>query len=144
MFDSGTVQVRSAIVFKVGTRLYGLEQRGTATLLPWLQRFSGASAAPGLPPWCLGLLNVRGTVQMAVDLAGLLGTGQPEVTAESRLIFIEHGPAQLGLLVDAEIGVRNVRCQDAPGRVVAGQFAARVGELDAQQVTVLDGAALIR
>lgn len=141
---SDRVQQRQflAIVFLLRGRLHALEQRGTATLLPWLQRYAPPSSAPGLPDWCWGLLNVRGAVQMIVDLGNLMGFGPSTITEHSRLIFIEHGAAQLGLVVDREIGVRTLRPGDAAhdARV---SFAASGAFLEDRPVLVLDGAAII-
>jgi purine-binding chemotaxis protein CheW len=144
MLESATGRAFPAIAFAVRGRLYGLEQRGTADLLPWLQRFTAASAVPGLPDWFVGLLNVRGTVQMVVDLGHLLGHGRSDAGDSSRLIFIEHGTAQLGLLVDKEIGVRYLRPDDAPEHALGGPFAVGCAQLENHPVTVLDGAAIIR
>jgi chemotaxis signal transduction protein len=144
MADSVNGRVFAALVFSVRERLYAFEQRGQATLLPWLQRYRPAGAAPGLPEWCLGLLNVRGTVQMVVDLGRLLKEGRSDITAGSRLIFIEHGAAQLGLLVDGEIGVRYLRPGESPDFQASPLFANGRAWLDTQDVIVLDGAAIIR
>jgi chemotaxis signal transduction protein len=144
MIDKTTDQTFTAITFAIRSGLYAFEQRGTATLLPWLQRYTAVSPAPGLPPWCLGLLNVRGTVQMAADLGDLLGFGPSEITGSSRLIFIEQGPAQLGLLVDSEIGVRYLQLHAVPMDALSVPFAVKVGVLDTRPVTVLDGSAVLR
>lgn len=132
-----------AIIFHLRGRLYALEQRGTATLLPWLQRYAPPSGIPGVPEWCRGLLNVRGAVQMVVDLGGLMGFGAAEITEQNRLIFIEHGLAQVGLIVDREIGVRTLRQGDAAFDQSV-PFAADGAFLDERPVLVLDGAAIIR
>ncbi|MDB5058258.1 MAG: Chemotaxis protein [Chloroflexi bacterium] len=144
MYDNTDAQGFPAIAFGVRSRLYAFQQRGTATLLPWLQRYAGASPAPSLPQWCLGLLNVRGTVQMAVDLGNLLGHGPSDTTESSRLIFIEHGLAQLGLLVDSEIGVRTLMPNNLPEDAFGGPFATSSAMLESHPVTVLDGSAIIR
>jgi len=142
MLEGSSGRVFPAIAFVLRGRLYALEQRSTANLLPWLQRFSQPSGAPGLPEWCLGLLNVRGSVQMVVDLGQLLGYGPADAGESTRLIFIEHGLAQIGLLVDSEIGVRYLRPSERPEHEedLFGSFSAL---LENQAVTVLDGAAII-
>jgi chemotaxis signal transduction protein len=144
MTDSGNGRSFAALVFAVRGRLYAFEQRGQATLLPWLQRYRAAGAAPGLPEWCLGLLNVRGTVQMVADLGYLLQEGHSTVAAGSRLIFIEYGAARIGLLVDEEIGVRYLKPGEAFDLQAAPAFATGAAWLEAQAVTVLDGAAIIQ
>jgi chemotaxis signal transduction protein len=131
-----------ALVFGVRGNLYALEQHGTAALLPWLQRYTPVSPVPGLPPWCMGLLNVRGTVQMVVDLGQILGFATCELTENSRLIFIERS-AILGLLVDVEIGVRYLRAGETPADAPSMLLSSGSALLDDQVVTVLDGASLI-
>lgn len=133
-----------AITFTVRGRFYALEQLGTANLLPWLQRYVVPSAAPGVPEWCLGLLNVRGTVQLLADLGHLLGYGLSEPSENTRLIFIEQGSAHLGLLVDTEIGVRYLRPSTEENSAEAGPFTSYPALLENRPVTVLDGAAIIR
>jgi chemotaxis signal transduction protein len=144
MTDSGNGRSFAALVFAMRGRLYAFEQHGQATLLPWLQRYRAASSAPGLPDWCLGLLNVRGTVQMIVDLGYLLQEGHSNVAAGSRLIFIEYGAARLGLLVDEEVGVRYLRPAEPLDLQASPAFANGAAWLEAQAVTVLDGAAIIQ
>jgi len=133
-----------AITFALRDGLYALEQRGAATLLPWLQRYVAPSEAPGLPGWCLGLINVRGTVQMVADIGHLLGLGPSEVSDETRLIFIEQHAAQLGLLVDREIGVRMLRLSELPPDADPTGFVSCAALLEDRQVLVLDGARIIR
>ena len=130
------------LTFAVRDRMCALEQHGSAHLLPWLQRYTPPSSAPGLPDWCLGVLNVRGTVQLVVDLAYMLGFGPTEPDGQARLIFVEHGSAQVGLLVDREIGVRSVVSLDQPPEEPL-PFQHGVGLLDGQPLALLDGAALI-
>ena len=144
MTDTAADQAAPAVIFTLRTRLFALEQHGTATLLPWLQRYTAASPIPGLPSWSLGLLNVRGTVQMAVDLGCLLGFEQSAPSPESRLIFVELGPIQLGLLVDSEIGVRYLQAADEPPSEQNIPFVSRAASLDGRPLLVLDGAAVIR
>jgi chemotaxis signal transduction protein len=132
-----------ALVFGVRGSLYAFEQHGAATLLPWLQRYTPVSPVPGLPSWCLGLLNVRGTVQLVVDLAQMLGFAPCELTESSRLIFIECDSAILGLLVDTEIGVRYLRAGDMLADATPMLFSPGTGMLEDQVVIVLDGALLI-
>jgi len=132
-----------ALVFVIRDELYALEQDGAVTLLPWLQRYQRPSAVPSLHEWCLGLLNVRGTIQMLVDLGCLLGLGASETGGQSRLIFIEHNSVRLGLAVDREIGIRTLRYADLPGTVTT-PFVTTGAQLGDGSVYVLDGGALLR
>ena len=49
MTDKVAGETVPAVVFSLRSRLFAFEQHGTATLLPWLQRFVGTSPVPGLP-----------------------------------------------------------------------------------------------
>ena len=131
-----------AIVFVLHDELYAFEQFGTATLLPWLQRYAQPSLVPSLPEWCLGVLNVRGTVQLVVDLGCLAGFGRSEIGDQARLIFLEHGTTQLGLVVDREIGMRTLRYADVPahGEIPFVSSGAQLGD---GPVFVLDGSAIL-
>ena len=144
MLDHTPSRVFPAIVFGVRARLYAFEQHGSATLLPWLQRYAAPSPMPGLPAWCLGLLNVHGTVQMVADLGLLLGYEHIDPSENSRLIFIERGTSQLGLLADLEVGFRYLRPSETAEIGLGRRFAASTALLENRLVTVLDGAAIIR
>lgn len=144
MYERMRVRQFLAVAIALGDTLYALEQRGAASLLPWLQRYAPPSSAPGMPEWYLGLLNVRGTVQMVVDLRRILGDGPSDPVETSRLVFIEHGTAQLGLLVDREIGVRTLTVTDEPIPLEGNGFISFVAALDSARVLVLDGAKIVR
>jgi len=81
---------------------------------------------------------------MVIDLAHVLGYGRTDTTDHCRLIFIEHGGAQLGLVVDSEIGVRYLHPNTMQEDTVEEVFATATALLDNRVVILLDGVAIIR
>ncbi len=65
---------------------------------------------PGLPPWIVGIVAVRGEILCAVDLATWLGihqAGRPDFLA------VVDGPqGAAGLLVDGVLGLREIYADD--------------------------------
>jgi CheW-like domain len=133
-------QARSALIVGLRGDLYALCQAGNAVLLPWLQRYRPPSSLPAVPPWIAGLVNVRGTAQVIVDLGLCLGLGPCQPTPLARLIFVERGTHQVGFVVDEEIGMRYVMPIGdwTEGDVITGEAA-----LDGRRARVINGDVLI-
>jgi chemotaxis signal transduction protein len=66
-------------------------------------RLRGATRVPGAPAWVVGLLNVRGAVIAAGDLALLAGAA----AAAGPVVLVEADGRRAGLRVDAVIGVQS-------------------------------------
>lgn len=60
---------------------------------------------PGTPAWILGVVNVRGEIESVLDLRAVLGLGQTEVGAQSRLLIAQEGELRSGLLVGPVIDI---------------------------------------
>ena len=86
---------------------------------------------PGSKPWLIGIANVRGNLLTIVDLQAYLG-GNPIVAGKSsRVLVIQRGSFQAGLLVPGVIGMRefdfehrlpNARLEGAVGAYVYEAF----------------------
>ena len=56
----------------------------------------------------LGVVSVRGAVVTLVDMGQLIGVQKTEWPRTARVLIIDHGEEQLGLLVDAVTQVRRI------------------------------------
>jgi purine-binding chemotaxis protein CheW len=96
---------------------------------------------PGVPPWVLGLTNVRGTVVGVVDLAWFLGRGRLDARG-GRLVVCYAGPRTVALAVaDARRIVDYAPLDLAPvsgvtGRI--GRYVRSVVPVDGALVPLLD------
>jgi chemotaxis signal transduction protein len=131
---------RSALVIGLRGDLYAFGQSGEAILLPWLQRYRRPCPLPAMPDWVAGLVSVRGTAQVIVDLGLYLDLGPCTPAPGARLIFLEWGEHQIGFVVDDEVGVRYVTPLGAwqTDELIAGEAT-----LDGRRVRIINGEILI-
>lgn len=130
-----------ALVFSLRTHTYCLLQDGSATLLPWLQRYTTVSPVPGTPAWMLGVFGVHGTIQPIVDIGLFMGHGAGARDNGARLVFIERGELCVGLLVDGAAGIRYLdRVEQG---AVDEPFLLGTATLGGKPIRILDGGGLI-
>jgi chemotaxis signal transduction protein len=136
----GAALAQSALVIGLRGDLYAFAQSGEAILLPWLQRYRQPSPLPAVPEWVAGLVAVRGTAQVVIDLGLFLNLGPCAPTHVARLVFLEWREHQLGLVVDEEVGVRYIMPLGTwnSDEVIAGEAT-----LDGRRIRVINGEILI-
>jgi purine-binding chemotaxis protein CheW len=96
---------------------------------------------PGTPLFVLGIINVRGEILSVIDLKQffeLPGTG---ITDLNRVIILESGGMEFGILVDEILGVRSVSLKDIQPSLpsltgVRDEYLKGVTE---DRVVILDG-----
>ncbi len=89
-------ETRQFVVFRESSEWYALEVikvRGITKIdkITWL---------PSAPGYIAGIVNLRGNILSVTDLKSIFGLAPVELTEKSRLIVIESGLLETGLLVD--------------------------------------------
>jgi purine-binding chemotaxis protein CheW len=120
----------SYVVVRLGESRFALPMDAVSEV----GRLPGFTRVPGTPPWCAGVANWRGRILGVLDLRPLLdlpaedsGRGR-----EARLVVLQDGSAQVGVLADRVDGVLNVDDEDMEQPMVA---------LGAEAVSLLRGQA---
>ncbi|WP_437752410.1 chemotaxis protein CheW [Sorangium sp. So ce1389] len=85
----------------VGAHRYGIPVDSLREIVP----LPDVTSLPGLPPWLLGIANVRGELLGVVDLATVLGA---TVERASAMAIVAGAGGPLGLAVQSVIGFREV------------------------------------
>jgi chemotaxis signal transduction protein len=88
------------LLFEVGDHLFAVEAVEVRRVI----EPGEVTPVPGAVPGVLGLMNLRGRLVIAGDLATLLGLASKE-TAGSTLVLFENRERQLALRVDRVVGV---------------------------------------
>lgn len=91
----------SLTVMKVGGEQYAISTVAVREVVP-VQRIT---RVPGTAPSLVGVTNVRGRVVPVVDLRRRLGFPPAALGKLSRMVLVEHGGEEAGLLVDEMEGV---------------------------------------
>ena len=105
------------------------------------------SRVPLTPAFIRGVINLRGRVIPALDLAARLERGRVELTKRSCIVVVEVGsgeePQTLGMLVDEvnevlEIGPENIQPAPEFGADIRTDFIDRMGKIDERVIVILD------
>jgi len=61
---------------------------------------------PCTPPFLLGVINVRGQILSVMDLKKFFDLPEKGLTDLNKVILVQSGPMQLGILADVVLGIR--------------------------------------
>lgn len=98
-----------AIGFRIGEREFvcGIDEISEILLTP-----PPVTGIPGARSWLLGVANVRGTLLAMVDLKQFLFGQRTQITGQVRVLVIKQSGGNVGVLVDALLGYRNLTDAD--------------------------------
>ena len=90
--------VREFICFRLGTEWYGLPVHAVREVV----LYTGLTPLPSLPPFILGIFNLRGNIVSITDLRPVLGLPASPITVskDSRLIVVETDKMETALYVN--------------------------------------------
>lgn len=92
------------VEFLLAKERYGIESRFIREVSP-LKDFT---PLPGVPPFVLGLVNVRGRILSVVDIKKFFDMPRQGISDLNQVIIINNEKMEFGILADAILGVRNV------------------------------------
>lgn len=84
------------VVFRISAEWYGIE----ITKVKEVIKAEDITYLPSSPEYVAGIVNLRGNILSVTDLKKIFGLPQEELTGKSRLVVIESGVLETGLLVD--------------------------------------------
>ncbi len=91
------------VEFILSNEAYGLELKHIREIYP----LKNLAVLPGLPPFILGIINVRGTIVSVVDLKKFFDLAEPETGRQRYVIILAGEEIVFGVLADQIIGVKN-------------------------------------
>jgi len=97
-------QTIEVLVFALGEERYavGSETVREVCLLKQITR------VPCVPPFVLGIINLRGKIFSVIDLKRLFGLPQRETSDQSKVIIIGFNDMDVGIQVDDVTGVKQI------------------------------------
>ncbi len=130
-----------AVEFELGGEHYALPlaQVQTVCLLKEL------TPVPCCPPFVLGIMNLRGEIRTVIDLKKFFDLPDQGITELNKIIIIEQGDMQLGILADAICGVRRIRLRDLDTALptLTGVRADYLRGVTSDRLVVLDAAKIL-
>lgn len=127
------------VTFMLDDILYGIDILKIHGIL----RMPEITRLPNTPSYIKGVINLRGNVIPVVDARDKFGFPKGEITDLTRIIVIEDGEKQVGLLVDNVYQVIRIpkTSIDTPSDLIEGvseEFLRGVGRLDDRLIIVLN------
>src|SRR5262249_50027980 len=84
--------------------VYGFEGRYVREILV----VPDITFVPSVPPFVLGVINLRGDVESVFDVRQVLGLPESPITRASRIVLAKVGDVSSGILVDSVEEVSNI------------------------------------
>ncbi len=96
------------VEFLVATERYGIESHHVREVYP----VRDLTALPCVPPYVLGVINMRGRIVSVIDVKKLFELPDKGLTDLNKAIIVRLGEMELGILADAVVGMRRIAMQD--------------------------------
>jgi len=122
--------------FRLATETYAL----ASAFVREVQPLKDFTPLPGVPPFVLGLINVRGQILSVVDLKKFFSLPGKSLNELDKVIIIRNDGMEFGILADAVLGTRLIpqaTLQEAPP-TVTGIGAEYLKGVTKEGVIVLD------
>ena len=97
-------ETRQFVIFRISSEWYGLEILKVRSIT----KIEKITYLPSAPSYIAGIVNSRGNILSVTDLKKIFGLPDEGLTNESRLVVIEQGNLETGLLVDEVACVADV------------------------------------
>ena len=100
---------------------------------------------PGIPPFILGIISLRGSIISIVDLRTLLGLPPKGLTDYNRIIVLHGGTMTFGVLADAIVMTRTIKMNEIsrPPPTVSGLGASYLVGILPGPLIVIDAHAML-
>jgi purine-binding chemotaxis protein CheW len=125
----------ATLTFRLGGSSYSLPAGAVREVQP----FGLCTPLPAVPPFVLGLVNVRGRLITAIDLRPLMGLPAAAPAPSALLLIAAVGGNEIGLLTDGVVAVSGQASELSPApSATAGRGVAWVRGVDADLSLHLD------
>ena len=126
------------VVFRLDRDRFALPLSAIREVVVTPERFS---LVPRAPPSVRGIMNLRGRVVTVVELGSLLRANQPPSRPGTRVVLLDRGRRELGLLVTEVDGIEIIE-KIGPPPPKAPPAVKGLARLGALAITVLEPEAL--
>ena len=127
------------MIFSLDGESYGVDI-GTVSEIIRLQEIT---RVPRTPTFVEGVINLRGKVIPVVNLRTIFYLSVTEQTRESRIVVVDIGGQQTGIMVDAVTEVLRIAADavEPPSSVIAGadsDYLLGIAKVESKMITLLD------
>ena len=127
------------VVFDLAAEYYGVDINDVREIM----RMQVITRVPGAPSFVEGVINLRGRVVPVVDLRKRLRLTIGEQTKESRIVVVDIGGRNVGVMVDAVTEVLRIPLSsvEPPSSMIANvnsDYLKGIAKLEAKLIILLD------
>ena len=129
------------VAFLLGQEKYGIETRYVREVCP----MNELTLVPCAPQFVLGVVNVRGQVLSVIDIGKLFDLPQRGVGDLDRIILLQNGGMEFGILGNSILGVVQVPVDELQPTLptLTGLRAEYLKGVTRDRMAILDGARLL-
>jgi purine-binding chemotaxis protein CheW len=130
---------RQLILFSLGKGNYGIPIENVFEI----KKMEEITIVPKAPKFIEGVINLRGNVIPVVDLRKRFGMEQVEITKKTKIIIVEIGKRQFGLIVDSVaevVTLSNDQIEPSLPTVsgLKAEFINGIGKLTGKLIIILE------
>lgn len=127
------------VVFGLSRQAYGVEIGAVREII----RMQNVTMVPGTPDFVEGVINLRGKVIPVLDLRKRFSLTVGEQTRDSRIVVVDVGKQDIGLIVDAVTEVLRIATSaiQPPKSVIASgnaDYLMGIAKLEGRLIILLD------
>lgn len=131
-------ETQQLIVFSLGGEEFGVK----ITRVQEIIRMKEITELPNSSEFMAGIINLRGDIISVIDLRNKFAVTQEE-TKKTRIIIVEMGDQDVGLIVDSVSEVLRINSEDvedAPDRIagIKQDYLKGIGKIDERIIILLD------
>ena len=99
-----TGETMQVVVFSLANETYGIGTEFAKEVQP----LRDVTPVPCTPDFCVGVINIRGSIYPVIDIRGFFGVAKKEITDSTKVILVEAGGLEVGILADDVSGAASV------------------------------------
>jgi len=127
------------VVFDLSTEAYGVDIGAVREII----RLQDITKVPRTPEFVEGVINLRGKVIPVVDLRKRFGLPAEEESKENRIVVVDIGAQDIGVIVDAVTEVLRIATDsvEPPSSVITtadSEYLLGIAKLDSRLIILLD------
>jgi purine-binding chemotaxis protein CheW len=92
------------VVFSLANETYGI----STDYVREVQPLRNVSPVPCTPDFVVGVINIRGSIYSVMDIRSFFGVPQQEVTDLTKVILVNAGGLEVGILADDVLGETSI------------------------------------
>lgn len=127
------------VVFDLSSEAYGVDIGAVREII----RLQDITKVPRTPEFVEGVINLRGKVIPVVDLRKRFGLPVEEESKENRIVVVDIGAQDIGVVVDAVTEVLRIATEsvEPPASVITtadSEYLLGIAKLDSRLIILLD------